>query len=326
MGMFKKRPQRETRIFFVTDVHGSTRCFYKFINAARVYEADVLLLGGDITGKRVVPIVGGANGSHRAQLHGRDHTLETEAEVAAFEKAAADGGLYAYRTTQEQVQAMEADPELVESVFLELAKARLEEWLAIADERLRGTDVRLIINCGNDDPFELDALIDDAPTAIFAEGALIPLDERRTLVSCGFANLTPWDCARDVPEEEIARRIEASMSRLQDGDRQLVFNMHCPPHDSGLDVCMLLDDDMSPITEGGQPLTGPVGSTAVRDAILAHHPVLSLHGHIHESRCATALGSTLAINPGSEYPDGVLRGALIDLSSEGVISHVLTSG
>jgi uncharacterized protein len=326
MGLFGKKQKRETRIFFVTDVHGSTRCFLKFINAARVYEPDVLLLGGDITGKRVVPLVKQSDGTYEGHLAGRDHVLESESEIAAFEKAAADGGLYAWRASADEVKRIEAEPELVEDVFLKLAQERLQQWLDTADERLAGSDVKLIINCGNDDPFELDEMIDRSSAASFAEGRLIDIDERRTLVSCGFANITPWHCQRDVPEEEIARRISAGINGHGNDGRQLIFNMHCPPYDSGLDICPLLTEDMAPVLEGGQPVTGPVGSTAVRDAIETHEPVLSLHGHIHESRCAARLGPTLAINPGSEYPDGVLRGALVDLSEQGVMSYVLTSG
>ena len=41
----------------MTDLHGSDQCWVKFINAAAAYKANVLILGGDITGKRVVPIV-----------------------------------------------------------------------------------------------------------------------------------------------------------------------------------------------------------------------------------------------------------------------------
>ncbi len=45
------------RIFFATDVHGSDRCFRKFLAAASAYRADALILGGDVAGKALVPIV-----------------------------------------------------------------------------------------------------------------------------------------------------------------------------------------------------------------------------------------------------------------------------
>ena len=57
----------------------------------------------------------------------------------------------------------------------------------------------------------------------------------------------------------------------------------------------------------------PVGSTAVRDAVQRVQPLLSLHGHIHESRGATKIGSTLALNPGSSYEEGILQAAIVNL-------------
>jgi hypothetical protein len=44
-----------TTLFFATDLHGSETCFRKFVAAARFYGADLLVLGGDLTGKLVVP-------------------------------------------------------------------------------------------------------------------------------------------------------------------------------------------------------------------------------------------------------------------------------
>ena len=49
------------KIFFATDIHGSEVCWRKFLNAAAFYKADLVVLGGDVTGKAMVPIV-----AHRA--------------------------------------------------------------------------------------------------------------------------------------------------------------------------------------------------------------------------------------------------------------------
>ena len=322
----RSKPKREARLFFATDIHGSERCFMKFINAARVYEADVLVLGGDIAGKRVVPIVAIGNGRHRGALAGREMILESADDLRRFERAAADGGLYSYGTTPDEVSVLESEPQEVERLFRRLARQRLERWLTIAEDRLKASSIKLYINCGNDDPFELDQLISGSGFAIFPEGKLLDLDERRSMASCGFANLTPWRCERDVTEEELATRIDHALSEWTADGRHLLLNLHCPPHASGLDTCPLLKADFSPVTEGGQPVIGPAGSTAVRAAIERYRPVLSLHGHIHESRGVAKIGPTLAINPGSEYPDGVLRGALIDFDANGVKTYLLTSG
>jgi uncharacterized protein len=77
----------------------------------------------------------------------------------------------------------------------------------------------------------------------------------------------------------------------------------------------------------GEPKMIPVGSTAVRDAILKYQPMLALHGHIHESSGIRKLGTTTLVNPGSEYAEGILRGALIDLDPEkGLIDVKLVTG
>src|SRR5689334_8224948 len=67
--------QRASRIFFATDVHGSDVCFRKFLAAAKVYQADVLLLGGDFAGKGLVPVLRAGDGTLRAELDGNEVTV-----------------------------------------------------------------------------------------------------------------------------------------------------------------------------------------------------------------------------------------------------------
>ena len=45
-----KSANSEVKMFFASDLHGSNVCFKKFINGAQFYGADVLVLGGDLTG------------------------------------------------------------------------------------------------------------------------------------------------------------------------------------------------------------------------------------------------------------------------------------
>jgi Icc-related predicted phosphoesterase len=107
-----------------------------------------------------------------------------------------------------------------------------------------------------------------------------------------------------------------------------IFNLHDPPVDSSLDVCARLDDGDPPrhILKGGRPVMHNAGSTAVRRAIEKYHPVLSLHGHIHESPGVVRIGKTLCINPGSEYSEGILRGAIVNLQDGHVQGYQLTTG
>ncbi|MDP1778876.1 MAG: hypothetical protein Q8K73_01230 [Anaerolineales bacterium] len=83
--LFSKNPKKEpTRLFFATDIHGSERTFRKFINAGKFYEANVIVMGGDIQGKFLIPIIKECNGHHRATVQGRVEHLTTEEELKAL--------------------------------------------------------------------------------------------------------------------------------------------------------------------------------------------------------------------------------------------------
>jgi Icc-related predicted phosphoesterase len=103
-----------------------------------------------------------------------------------------------------------------------------------------------------------------------------------------------------------------------------VFNLHVPPYGSGLDRCPKLDASVDP----PRPVSGveiAAGSTAVADALSRHEPMLSLHGHIHESAGIREIGRTIAINPGSEYGEGVLRSTIVDIDGDRIIPQLLTA-
>ena len=56
------------RLYFATDIHGSETCWRKFLNAGAHYKADVLVLGGDMTGKALVPVINDGGGKWHATL------------------------------------------------------------------------------------------------------------------------------------------------------------------------------------------------------------------------------------------------------------------
>ena len=68
--------KRRLRLFYASDIHGSEKCFLKFINAARFYGIDVLVLGGDLTGKVVIPLVRQGAGRYVAQFQGEAHLID----------------------------------------------------------------------------------------------------------------------------------------------------------------------------------------------------------------------------------------------------------
>jgi Icc-related predicted phosphoesterase len=299
------------RIFFATDIHGSEVCWRKFINAGKFHKADVLIMGGDMTGKAMVPIV--ASGSNwELELQGQRHVLTSEDELRAMEKRIGDRGYYPVRLTRDEVDAWAGDPVMVDTRFKGEMMANTERWMALADERLAGTGIRCVVSPANDDIFELDPIISAAAIVELGEANLIPLDGF-TLVSTGYANPTPWNTYRELPEPELRERIDGLVAKVADPHRA-IFNFHAPPYGSNLDNAPKLDADMHYVS-GGQALI-PVGSRAVRESILAYGPVLSLHGHIHEGKGAVKLDRTLAVNPGSSYEDGILQAAIVDLDTK----------
>ena len=193
----------------------------------------------------------------------------------------------------------------------------------MADTKLRGGAIPCVLNGGNDDIFEIDPILEAAPSVTFAEGKVIDLGGF-TMVSMGWTNPTPWDTHREAPEEELAVKINAIVGRVPNMDRT-IFNFHAPPYGTGLDEAPALDARLRP-KHGGAVLE-PVGSTAVRQSIVDYQPMLSVHGHIHESRGVAKLGRTLTVNPGSSYGDGVLQAALIDMNPKnGKVKYVLVNG
>ena len=312
------------RIFFATDIHGSEICWKKFLNAGKFYGAEVLILGGDMTGKALVPIIQRPDGTYKTTLLQQEFILKDEAEVQEMERRVGSRGYYPFRATAEQLAEFEADPAKVDAFFHRQMLAVLEKWLALADERLAGSGRRCFVCPGNDDPFEVDAVVQRAKQVEVAEGKVVELGDGFTMLSTGWSNVTPWKTYRELPEAELAAKIEAMIPPAADMSR-LVFNFHCPPYGSNLDEAAEIDENLN-IKEAGRALI-PVGSRAVREAILKYQPLLSLHGHIHEGKGTARLGKTLAINAGSLYEQGVLQGALIDLDRrKGIRNYTLTTG
>jgi len=296
------------KIFFATDIHGSEICWRKFLNSAAFYKADLVVLGGDVTGKAMVPITA-YNGYWQVTLRGETQRLDSKAELDEVMNRIRNSGFYPAIVSQDELAHLGENEGAVDQRFSEEMISSLDRWLDMADGKLRGGDIPCILNGGNDDIFEIDNIIESSPCVSFGEGKLLDLDGF-SLVSMGWTNPTPWDTYREAPEEELAAKIEAVAGLVPDMGRA-IFNFHAPPYGTGLDEAPALDENLRPMHGGA--VMKPVGSTAVRDAILRHQPLLSVHGHIHESRGIKKMKRTLAINPGSVYGDGVLQGAVIDL-------------
>lgn len=333
MGRFWKKGKQAgtaTRIFYATDIHGSEITYRKFLNSAKFYDVDALVYGGDLMGKLLIPIVRDAGGTWRASLQGQDHRLRDAEELAAFTKRLETLGFYWYECDPDEYRQYVGHQDRIDDLFDRLAKDRLRTWVDLAEERLAGTDVRVYLCGGNDDTDEILTALDEATRerVVNCENRVVPLDEEHVLATVGYSTPTPWDTPRERTDEEIGEVITKLTTEIEDPSRA-VFNFHCPPLDSTLDTCMKLDASVwppAPIIENGQPVYYGGGSAAVRVALEEYQPAVGLHGHIHESRGFTRYGRTPALNPGSEYGEGVLRGAIVAVRGGEVVGSQFTSG
>jgi Icc-related predicted phosphoesterase len=313
-------------LFFATDVHGSEVCFRKWLNAAEGYGADVLVLGGDITGKVIVP-VHPRNGSWYARWRGEEVTLDGEGELRAWERRVADDGAYAWRCDPDEADATFADEAATEALFERLAGERMRAWVALADERLAMSGASAYAIAGNDDPEAVDAALAAGRRLVHADRRVVWIDDWLPMLSLGDSTPTPWASPRELPEEEYARTLEELAAELPEPERA-IFNVHVPPYDSALDLAPELDDELRVrYSAAGEARQVPVGCRAVRAAIERLQPLVGLHGHVHESRGRAKLGRTVCFNPGSDYTHGVLRGLLLRLSPRrGVRDYLFTTG
>jgi Icc-related predicted phosphoesterase len=323
--MFRRRQKgTNTRLFYAGDVHGSRVCWKKFVNAAAHYPADVLVMGGDLTGKALVPIVREGDGSYSARVIGEQRVARTAEELDQMQQAISTNGMYPLIVDQEEARRLAEDTASREEAFEKALLDELRLWVELADERLADTDTCAYVIPGNDDPWSIDEVLEGGASVVACDEKVETVGPHE-LVSFGYSNRTPWHTPRELDEEEIYARLKRLTDQLE-APRRAIFNIHVPPWESSLDTAFEVDEELRYVTKGGRPHEVPTGSHAVRQIIEEAQPMLSLHGHIHESRGVTKIGKTVAINPGSDYVSGHLDGCLVHLAPEHVVNHYLVSG
>ncbi len=314
---------RRFLLYFTTDIHGSEVCFRKFLNAARFYGAQVLLLGGDLTGKSIVPILRGRDGSLRCTYLGQAHAPRDAEELARLMATVRACGHYPYLIDEEEYARLDTREKMDEK-FRCLLRESLAGWMQLAEDRLKGTGVRCLITPGNDDLSVVDDMLASSEVIENPEGKVVDLDGTHELIATGYSNPTPWATERELPDEALETRLEGLFAKLRDPARA-VASLHAPPFDSALDLAPALKD-LKVQTSGGQPVMVPVGSRAVRRMLEKYQPLVGLHGHIHESRGIAKIGRTVCMNPGSEYTEGILNGALVGFEKEKLSTWQLVAG
>jgi uncharacterized protein len=304
------------RLLVASDLHAAEGAWRKLLNAVRlgIWEADAVLVAGDLSGKSLVPLVR-SNGSWHGEVGGRELMARDEDELKALERRLADQGLYGVAMSEEEVAEL-SDPATLERRFLEAISQRLEAWMELATERLSESQTPLYLIPGNDDPYEIDPVLEGAAGVINADGRVVRLPDGRELIGFASSNPTPWRTPRELEEEDIEERLRALVESAE-LPASAVLMTHVPPHDSSIDTVPMLDENMRPVITAGDVLQVPCGSVGVRRVIEEFQPVLSIHGHVHESPGHVRVGSTLCVNAGSEAGVGILRACLVDVDERG---------
>src|SRR4030066_2050023 len=311
------------KFYFSTDVDGSKICWKKFLAAYKFYDVDTLILGGDMTGKAIIPIIAQGNDVFKVTLLEQMSILHGKEEVDKMVQTIQNRGYYPYVTDPDEVNELSSTLGKTDELFLDKVIKTRQRWMEYADSKLSGTGIRCYVCPGNDDIFEIDGVIAASKTVRSLEGQVVDLDDYHELVNSGWSNPTPWQTHREEPESALLVRLENVISKVKNPS-QAIFNFHAPPYGSGLDEAPELTKDMRPAYAGRSMI--PVGSHAVMTMIDKYQPLLGLHGHIHEGKGTRKYKKTLCINPGSMYEQGMLNGAVIELKPQKVGNYLLTTG
>jgi Icc-related predicted phosphoesterase len=312
-------------VYHASDVHGSDQCWRKFLGAGKFYGADVLIMGGDLTGKAIVPVRTLDDGAWMASLLGEDRRARTDTELDELLAAIRYNGMYPWMASDREIDDMAADADAQRVLFEQVMLDELRRWTDLADARMADSPTDVLVIAGNDDPWTVDDVLKSSQAITFCDASIVEVHGHEVL-SSSYSNRTPWDSPRELDEDALYNHLRQLTDQLE-RPHQAIFNLHVPPYDSGLDTAPEIDTaTMSYVYEAGKPRQVPVGSTAVRQIIEEAQPLLGVHGHIHESRGVARIGNTVAINSGSEYNSGRIHGALVKVTPDTVVSHQLVIG
>lgn len=325
-GKKKRTPSADQTLslYYASDVHGSDQCWRKFLGAGRFYGVQALIMGGDLTGKAIVPIERNGNGHFSANFLGEVWSGDTQKQLDELMDAARYNGMYPWLATHEEIVAHSGDVDAQSDLFDKVIVEELRRWISLADERMSQYGISVYVMPGNDDPWSCDAVIEEASHVVACDDRVVQVGPHE-MISCAYANPTPWDSPRECDESALYDRIKRLADQVE-APHRAIFNLHVPPYDSGLDTAREINPDLTVVYQSGAPHEIPVGSTAVRQIIEEYQPALALHGHIHESRGEAQIGRTLAINSGSEYNSGRIHGVTVALGGDRVLSHQFVIG
>lgn len=312
------------RILFVTDLHGSTLVFEKAVLAANRFGVDLFIVGGDLSGKWLLPIV--PVGSKKYTIYEtfkkRDETgkaiTETRPQgvlndtLPGYQRRLEGLGYYWHIVKEEEIEGLNGNDHVLLQLFETKIYQRLVNWIQFLNQHL-DEGIECIWTGGNDDsPGLLTRLThEDLGRFVYAEDKIYEIDGYE-VISLGWSNETGFDTDRELDEPDILQRLRSLAKRVSRREF-LILNVHVPPRDCGvLDSCIKGNDADNLVH---------VGSTAVRNFIEDYQPLVDFAGHIHEGKGAARIGRTLVFNPGSNYHVGVLNGFLVELAGQDVKNY-----
>jgi len=317
--------KKMTRILYGSDFHGSEAVFRKFIASAFQYKADVLMVGGDVTGKAMIPVIHQGQGRYIGHWFGKEAVATNPVELEKIKRDISAVGFYPIVLEKDEAEDLEGHPEKMGARFEKEMCQRVREWMTLAEEKLKPENKILYFMAGNDDLASIDEVTAEFKSIRNPDMTHSEIDGDYEVVGLSNANMTPWRCARDVEEDVLEQKLNTLAGMIQRPERTIAM-LHVPPHGSGLDTCPELDKNLKIVTQGGQVVMKSAGSTAVKAFIEKVQPLLTLHGHIHESPGHVHIGKTLSINAGSEYAEAIMKAAIINLEDGKVKGHLLISG
>ncbi|QGA69213.1 metallophosphoesterase family protein [Sulfolobus sp. E11-6] len=264
------------KIGFLTDVHGSEYSFKRSLNIAKTRKVDYLIVSGGLMAKEILFVedVGG-----KYFLNGKKVNLNNLNEDALR------SGKYIVIDKKEVINDIRSDKSKLERLLVEKVTEQMSRWVKISDEVFRLE--RIFWSPAHGDIPQLDSILKNYGGKLINEN-VINLEEIQ-IVSLGYGS-PMGNSYREIPDSELYIK---GKSLLKDADKERsIINFHMPPLNTKLDNAKI------------GIRKSHVGSKAVLDLITEFQPLISLHGHVHESTSMDKIGETIAINPGSLYQLG----------------------
>lgn len=279
------------RIFFIADIQGSTPAFERFLGGLESYDADVGVVLGDLSGGVLVPLISLGASRWRTAIDDKPLAIESTDELNAARRELEARGHYWVEVTEDEQRETRDNPGVVDLLFKSAVRRRVERWLDIADERLRGSRRLLYMTPGSNDWPVIDDLFDPDRAAKPCDGRIVSLNGY-DMITCSATGQDASDAERGVPDGVLQQRLEELFAKTRRPE-YAIFN--CRAH-----------------------------SRAADKVVKKRKPMLRMGSSAGSSPQASVshIGTTLAIDPGmATAADGVaggVRGVMVELEQGSV--------